>query len=394
MKAVGYDGPVTDSDIHHVWANDSDLLDYMPQRWKEYALLARRRRPGASQTDAARRPTRLPIYPAPSTVAASGAHGGRRADTFPESGGKSGSDYDMLRRQLLDPYSYYRAVLTFDTAAGGIVQNPHWGAAICRAMNEWNREHWLALDARLFGTVTAAWTMPQEASEEIRRAAKKSGNVVAIDIHGNPFGRPIGDPIYHPLFETANELGLAVFVHPGMDRPTPATTTAGGTIIDGVSQVAGISQQGMHHVTSLIVHGVFEKYPNLKFVINEVGVAWLPGLIWKLEQNYELLRIESPWVRRWPSDYIRRSVRLSTQPLEESPDPQGLVDLLSGVEGIEDILCFSTDYPHFSFDEPRAIGRRLPMAWQRKVMCDNLCDALGWTSPSALGSKPVAVGAS
>ena len=229
--------------------------------------------------------------------------------------------------------------------------------------------------------MTGPWSLPDEATKEIRRVGSHP-KVVAVGIDGNHLGQPVGHPLYHSIYEAASELGLAVFLHPGADLTTPATTTAGGTLIDGTSWVAALSQQGMHHVTSLIVHGVFEKFPDLKFVINEFGVAWLPSLMWKMDQNYDLLRTESPWVKKRPSEYIRENIRLSTQPLEESPSPEGLKELLTSVEGIEDILCFSTDYPHFSFDEPMAVAKRLPEEWKQKVMCNNLCETLGWPLPS------------
>jgi predicted TIM-barrel fold metal-dependent hydrolase len=41
----------------------------------------------------------------------------------------------------------------------------------------------------------------------------------------------------------------------------------------------------MATVNSLVCEGVFEKFPTLKFVAVEGGVAWLPHLMWRMDKN-------------------------------------------------------------------------------------------------------------
>jgi predicted TIM-barrel fold metal-dependent hydrolase len=52
------------------------------------------------------------------------------------------------------------------------------------------------------------------------------------------------------------------------------------------------------------------------------------------------------------------------------------------IDGIEDMLLFSTDYPHSSMDDYEYAARQLPEAWHRKVFCDNACASYGWTPPA------------
>ena len=106
------------------------------------------------------------------------------------------------------------------------------------------------------------------------------------------------------------------------DRPGPQIGSVGApkARIEGASQ---LSQAAMHYISSFIVHGVFEKFPSLRVVVTEFGVDWLPYVMWRLDQNYDLLKHESPWVKKWPSDYIREHIKLSTQPIVESPDDRG-----------------------------------------------------------------------
>jgi predicted TIM-barrel fold metal-dependent hydrolase len=127
----------------------------------------------------------------------------------------------------------------------------------------------------------------------------------------------------------------------------------------------------MAHLVSLVCHGVFERLPGLRVVLIEAGVAWLPGVLWRLDANWKALRSETPWVRRLPSEQVREHVRFTTQPLEQPRRKSDLHAVLEAVDGLEDMLMFATDYPHWDFDSPRQVVARLPEAWREKVLSEN-----------------------
>ena len=103
-------------------------------------------------------------------------------------------------------------------------------------------------------------------------------------------------------------------------------------------------------VTSFIMEGVFERYRDLKVVLIESGFGWLPALGWRLDRNWKRMRDEVPHVRRAPSEYIREHLWVTTQPMEETESPEHLIDLMNWI-GMDRIL-FSSDYPHWDFDDP------------------------------------------
>ena len=77
--------------------------------------------------------------------------------------------------------------------------------------------------------------------------------------------------------------------------------------------VAG-SQIFEDQLLSLISNGVFNKFPDLKFVLLESGVTWLPGFIWRAVKTWRGVRAEVPWVNRSPAEIIRENEKFAPIP--------------------------------------------------------------------------------
>jgi predicted TIM-barrel fold metal-dependent hydrolase len=125
-----------------------------------------------------------------------------------------------------------------------------------------------------------------------------------------------------------------------------------------------------------VCHGVFERYPALKIVIAEGGVAWLPDVMWRLDKNWEALRDEVPWVKRRPSDYIFDHVRFTTQPFLEPRKREHLMAMLDMVCA-ERTLMFSSDYPHWDFDNPLQALTILPDDMRERIRGANAAELYG-----------------
>jgi uncharacterized protein len=106
-------------------------------------------------------------------------------------------------------------------------------------------------------------------------------------------------------------------------------------------------------------------------------VAWLPGILWRLDTNWRGLREDTPWLVRKPSEVVREHIRFTTQPLEHTDGNDELLFAMLEAAGAPDILCFASDYPHWDFDDPDFMLRRLPDAWREPVMHDNAAAAYG-----------------
>ena len=102
----------------------------------------------------------------------------------------------------------------------------------------------------------------------------------------------------------------------------------------------------------------------------EAGFAWAPSLCWRLDQHWERMRDEVPHVKRPPSEYVREHFWYTTQPMEEPEHPEHLRDIIDWIGW--DRLLFSTDYPHWDFDDPRfAFKCKLTREQRAQIFSDN-----------------------
>lgn len=356
-----YKGPITDVDVHHTWNSDSEVTPYLSKHLRDY-FDAR----GKLSVDP---PLRNHLLRNGSLV---------RRDRLRSNGRRLGSDYEAMREQLLDPLNIERVHLTFNVGWQSGFHNPDIAVDLCRASNDWSLDNWLdGRDHRLYGAIQVSTVLPEQAAREIRRVAVNE-RFVSVLMVANPLLRPFGDPIYHPIFEAAEECGLAITIHGGTELLTKGTA-ASGSAMSMLEQYALLPNPGMTYMTSLIAHGVFEKYPRLRVLFNEFGCEWLPWLMWSLDAHYKLLRRENGLVRDLPSEYFRRHIWMSLQPLTSgAADSGNVAQLLQSFGGLEDRLCFGTDYPHWDDDRPTYVAARLPRSWHRKIFSENAANCLRW----------------
>jgi predicted TIM-barrel fold metal-dependent hydrolase len=364
-----YNGACVDPDVHHRWRSDDELIAYLPKEWRELV-----RSQGVALSIS---PPDL-TYPNLTGV-------NKRLDAFAPDGSPPGSDYSTMESQLLSRLNVRRVVLSFDTGQNAAVRNPYLAIALARACNDWTIERWLERgDERLYGAMLTPNASPTEAAMEVRRIGNHP-KIAEVLMDANALGLPFGNPLNDPIFAAAAEVGLPVTLHIGMDGYGVAQTAAGGAPGNRLEFHTLLPQGMVHHLMSFITHGVFEKFPDLKLLIVEAGVAWLPWLLQTMDSHYKIWRLESPWVRKWPSEYVRDHIKVTTQPLDTSADQHQLVDLLNAVEGVEDLLCFATDYPHWDADDPTYVAGRLPRTWLPKVFLENACNHYGWNVKDIAG---------
>ena len=305
-------------------------------------------------------------------------HSFYRQDLEHEPGRLPGATVADVRRELLDVFGIAAGVLNADDPITlSLMASPYRAAELARAHNEWIRERWLDTDARLRGGIVCPAQDPVAAASEIRRVAEDERFVQVVLIGGAE--RPYGEPRYLPIFEAAAECGLPVAIHSGGEGMGLAAPPGGAGMPTFYIEWHTLGSAGsiMAHLVSLVCHGVFERLPTLKVLLMEGGIAWLPGILWRLDTNWRGLRSETPWLERKPSEVMREHVRFTTQPLEHTDGRDELLFEMLEAAGAPDILCFASDYPHWDFDDPAFMLKRLPEAWRDKVLHDNAAALYG-----------------
>jgi uncharacterized protein len=287
----------------------------------------------------------------------------------------------MMRVQLLEPNKVDRVLLTYSVGAHEGHRNPHAVPALCRASNEWCTDVWLnSGDPRFYSLVCVHSGLPDEAAKEIRRAGAHE-RMAGVLMFANPLRMPMGHPIFDPIYDAASEMGLPIVIHLSGEVLEGPTAFAGGLPSSKVEYFSLLEQAAMHHLSSLLVSGTFERFPKLRVLFNEYGFTWAPWVVWNLDARWPEIQKENHFIRRLPSEYLPDHVWFSTQPCDPE-SPEALIEMLEAFGGMEDRLCFASDYPHWDADTPAYVLARFPKEWRSKIACENAARLFGWPSES------------
>jgi predicted TIM-barrel fold metal-dependent hydrolase len=323
------------------------LLPYLDDYWRAHIQLRGLERDNYA---ASAFPANAPINARPDWKPAAGAHG---------------TDVDALRAHVLDAFQSRYAICNVLHGSPAIFSED-LSAALCRAINDWMAHEWLAKDDRLRASIVVPMHSPDLAAREIERCAadKRFVQVLVWEMAEIPIGRRIN----WPILRACEAYDLPLGVHAGSSYRHPPTNLGWPSyyLEDYVSWSTGFA--GV--LNSLISEGAFVEFPRLKVVLMESGVTWLPGWMWRLNKTWRGIRAEVPWLDKSPAEYAREHVRLTIQPFDAPPKAEQLLRIVDQID-CEDMLLFSTDYPHWHFDGTDALPDGLPERLLRKILVDN-----------------------
>jgi uncharacterized protein len=346
--------PIGDGDIHPRPRSDKELYPFLEQRWQRHLQMFGMVRRQGYQSG--------PEYP-------KSQPGAMRLDSYPPEGGGPGSSLSFMQRQHLDPNNVQLGILN-PLRSGQGAQNADLAAALCAAVNDWQVAEWTSKDSRLRGSVVIPYEDAAASVREIERRAG-DGNYVQVFMQTR-MAEPPGQRRYWPIYESASQAGLAIGIHAFGNGGYPIT--GGGWPSYYIEEMTAHAQNAQSVLTSLVVEGVFERFPKLRLVLIEAGFAWLPSLCWRLDRNWRRLNEEVPHLKRLPSEYIREHVWLTTQPMEEPDKREHVLDTIEWIGW--DRLIFATDYPHWDFDDPdRALPVRIGDVQRRQFFLENARNA-------------------
>ena len=190
-----------------------------------------------------------------------------------------------------------------------------------------------------------------------------------------------------PVWAMAQEAGLPILFHVGGEQKlNPAYFDNGKPRVKdfhgGEENFTSVSFMPIPHsvmqtLAALILDGVLDRFPKLKFGAIELGASWVPGWMRFMDsaaaafvKNEDRLKALSAS----PSEIVRRQVRVTPYPHEDA----AWIIANAG----EEVALFSSDFPHVEggrnplkrFDDSLA---NTPERARQRFYCDNFIDLMG-----------------
>ena len=297
-----------------------------------------------------------------------------------------GLSYETIRPGMWDPAArlvdmdidgIYSAVLYPSVTLKGAKtysDDPELQLFCVRAYNEWLSEFCADSGGRLIPQTIIPTTGLDDAVTELEWALKHDHRGVLIS--RMPSGEFDFSAEDEPFFARANEAGLPVIVHIGSFlRPNPSVRRMSFTELPFLGQ-AGAIKAGSHTLPvacDLLFSGLFQKFPDLKVVLVEANIGWIPTLLEQTDDMYLRYRFFTKAYEKMsgmPSDIFHRNFWATF-----------MIDTV----GIElrhrlniDQIMWSTDYPHTGSDWPNSrvtierVFRGVPKLEVKKMLHDNV----------------------
>jgi predicted TIM-barrel fold metal-dependent hydrolase len=223
-----------------------------------------------------------------------------------------------------------------------------------RAHNRWLADFCADAPGRRAGVGQILLNDVEAAVGEIRwmKEAGLTGGILLPGVPPDSALEPLFSPTYEPIWATCAELGVPMNSHAGGAAPAYGWYKSAAAMF--IMEVAWFSHRSLWH---LIFSGVFERHPDLRYVLTEQGSGWVPETLATLDNWYERFSsgehtsevlfgsaaVEDMTMR--PSEYWARNCAVGASMLR--PDECAMRDTI----GVERIM-WGADYPHLEGTHP------------------------------------------
>ena len=219
---------------------------------------------------------------------------------------------------------------------------------LCWAYNRWLTEKILPeTKGRFFSMLCLPFNDPDASVRQVEafggRAGVKGFCVTAIRT------LPVHHNSYMKVYRAIEERGLVLSFHSGTNSAEPMFKSLNRF---ATVHALGFPMYNILHMSNWVTNALGERFPKLKVVWIEAGLAWIPFLMQRLDHEFMLRTSEYPGLKKRPSDYMR-DMFYSTQPMEVTD----LIQLESTFRmmNAETQLLYASDYPHWDFDVPSRV---------------------------------------
>ena len=238
----------------------------------------------------------------------------------------------------------------FPTPMLGLGLNPIVEVEVqyARAYNRWLTERILAEEPRIVSMLYLPMNDPVAALKMVEEFSGKKG-VVGFLITTVRY-KPLYNNVYMKLYAALEERGLPLAFHAATNWGDQSMNITNKFI---ATHALGFTWFNIVHMTNWVVNGIPERFPGLKSIWIESGLAWVPFLMQRLDNEYMMRSSEVPSLKRKPSDYMRE-MYYTSQPMEMVENHSMLQETFKMINA-ETQLLYASDYPHWDMDLPSTI---------------------------------------
>jgi predicted TIM-barrel fold metal-dependent hydrolase len=286
------------------------------------------------------------------------------------------------------------ASLNFPSALAGFggqrlqltTKDPELAMAVTRAWNDWHFEEWWQPHPDRIIPVQLPWLLdPVVAAQMVRENAARGFHAMTFPEAPEKLGLPsLHTGRWDPLMEACAETGTVVCLHIGSSSTAPTTAPDAPPDTIGVLFFAS----ALFSCVDWLYSKLPVKFPDLKICLSEGGIAWVAGLLDRLDHVGRYQEIYGTWdgIDLSPAEVLQRNFWFCA--LE---DPSNF--LLRHRIGVENLLL-EADYPHLDSTWPNtqhivdeAIGT-FPADEVRKITWENASNLFQHPVPASVAADP------
>ena len=253
-------------------------------------------------------------------------------------------DFDK-RLQYMDKNRIDMQVLSFTSPVSDLVPAEE-AVNICRQANDITKQHMDEHPDRFAGFATLPMAAPAAAAEELERCVKELG-FCGVLLAGRCKGRFYNEKEFYPIFEKAAELDVPVSFHPAF---IPMEVQNAYYKSDAYSFVVGAelasAGYGWHsevgiQIMRLILSGIFDRLPDLKFISGHWGET-IPSFLDRMDI---ILDQEITGLKKKVSEYYKEHIYITPSGIMSTDQLEYIVKLMGA-----DHVLYAIDYPYMKPD--------------------------------------------
>jgi predicted TIM-barrel fold metal-dependent hydrolase len=266
-------------------------------------------------------------------------------------------------------------------------KDPELALAMVRAVNDWHLESWVGEHRDRFIPTQIPYLLdPVIGAAEIRANAERGFKAVTFPEAPHKLGFPsLHTGHWDPLIEACAETGTVVCLHIGSASDAPATAP------DAPMDTVGVLFFGYAMFTAVdwLYSLLPVRFPDLKIAMSEGGIAWVPGLIDRLNHVRRYQHIYGTWTRDLELSPTEAFHRNFWHCVLDDPANMRVADVIG-----YDRVMIETDYPHLdscwpetqsTFDR-QLVG--LPDDAVRKITWQNASELFRHPVPPEIAANP------